>query len=828
MSESLEQIKSKIAQLSPKQRELLQQRLNQRKSNSTDPQQIKPENSSQFEINQPLNPRKITAIKPVSREKEIPLSFAQQRLWFLDQLEGKSETYNIPTALKIEGKLNLEALKETFKQISQRHEVLRTNFQQKSEKATQEIATETEIEIPIINLEKIGESEKSSEVTKQINQEANQPFNLSKDVLIRVKLIKLAAENQILIITIHHIISDGWSMGILINEIGKIYTAITQEQEQPLPPLSIQYADFTVWQKEYLTGEILEKQTNYWKEKLAGIPPLLEIPTDKPRPAKQTFKGSREKFQLDRNLTEKLKRLSQKYETTLFMTLLGGLAVFLYRYSQQTDVVIGSPIANRNRAEIENLIGFFVNTLVFRTNLENNPSFTEVLNQVKTNCLEAYEHQDIPFEKLVEELQPERNLSYAPIFQVMFVLQNTPKQEWELPNLKLSRVEIERESAKFDLTISMTETETEIRGVWEYSTDLFERETIQRMIGNFQTLLEGIVENPEEKVSLLPILTEVEKQKILVEWNHTKTDYPKDKCIHQLFEEQVEKTPDAIAVVFEEKQLTYKELNEKANQLGHYLQELGVKPETLVGICVERSVEMVIGLLGILKAGGAYVPLDPNYPIERLNYILNETQLSILVTQNKLSEQIPKIEGKVVFLDDTDIVDSSYKNNIQTQVSAENIAYIIYTSGSTGKPKGVIVEHKSVVNFLYFKNFKLFTEDERQVTFSTSSIGFDASVSQFFSPLLIGGKVIIINGVEELLTWLNQEKIVCLTTVPSLLEQLLNNFSLPNSLRVIALGGESITQNILQKLLQYNNIEKVINLYGPTETTICSSTGLIN
>ncbi|HEC84496.1 MAG TPA: non-ribosomal peptide synthetase, partial [Thioploca sp.] len=559
-------------------------------------------------------------IQPVPRNQELPLSFAQQRLWFLAQLADKSAPYNEFIGLNIKGSLTIAVLAQSMKAIIQRHEILRTTFPEKNGTPFQAIAPSHTVFIPLIDLQSLSaDKEQWHEVQRLGIKQNQQPFDLVNGPLLRTSLLRLGkvetergtlVPNHVLLLTVHHIIGDGWSMGNFIRELSTLYEAFSQEKPSPLPPLPIQYADFAAWQRQWLSGEVLEQQVNYWKQQLAEAPALLELPTDHPRPPVQLFQGTTCSLQLSTELSAQLKALSQQTGSTLFMTLLSAFASLLARYTGSEDIVIGSPIANRTQSQIESLIGFFVNTLVLRIELSGNPTFEELLKRVKQVALDAYAHQDIPFEQLVEELQPERNLSHTPLFQVMFVLQNAPIGDFELSGLTLAPVERESVIAKFDLTLSLEETAEGLKGTLEYNTELFERATIERLSAHFKTLLTSLVTNPVKRVFELPLLSEAERHQLLFEWNNTQTDYPKEKCLHQLFEAQVEKTPDAIAVVFEDQQLTYQALNARANQLAHYLQTLGVKPEVLVGICVERSLEMIIGLLGILKAGGAYVPLD--------------------------------------------------------------------------------------------------------------------------------------------------------------------------------------------------------------------------
>ncbi|MDJ0505621.1 MAG: amino acid adenylation domain-containing protein, partial [Nostocales cyanobacterium LE14-WE12] len=566
-------------------------------------------------------------ILPRGEQSELLLSYAQTRLWFLDQLEPNSAFYNIPVALRLQGHLNQSALTQSLEEIIQRHEALRTNFITVNGQPNQVIQTVTNWAVSVIDLQHLSPKEQEIAAKKLVKEQAFKTFDLGKEALVRATLILLNNNEYWLLLCLHHVISDGWSMGVLIEELTALYNAVNQGQPSPLKPLPIQYADFAIWQRQWLQGEVLENQLNYWKKQLADAPTFLPLPTDKPRPAVQTFTGAHQEFQLSLELTQKLTELSQQQGVTMFMTLLAAYGILLYRYTGQSDILIGTPIANRNRREIESLIGFFVNTLVMRTDCSENPSFQELLMRVREMSLGAYAHQDLPFEMLVEALQPERNLSHTPLFQVMFALENTPLSKIELMDLTIDSLPLEGETAKFDLTLSMQNTETGLMGVWVYNTDLFNSETIEKMNGHFLTLLEGIITNPSERVSQLPLLTKVEQQQLLIDWNNTEVDYPANKCIHQLFEEQVERTPNAVAVTYENESLTYRELNNRANQLAHYLRKLGVKPDTLAGICVERSLEMMVGLLGILKAGGAYVPLDPEYPQERLSFMLEDSQV---------------------------------------------------------------------------------------------------------------------------------------------------------------------------------------------------------
>ncbi|NEP72550.1 MAG: amino acid adenylation domain-containing protein [Okeania sp. SIO2G4] len=765
-------------------------------------------------------------IEPISRDIDIPLSFAQQRLWFLDRFEEETTAYHNYGVLELKGKLNISALETAIEEIVRRHEVLRTNFVMKNGNPIQVINAPSSFSFPIIDLQSLPEAEKLTAAQKIVKEEQARLFDLSNDSLLRVSLLKLEAESHILSLVMHHIVTDGWSTGILIRELSSLYQAFSEGKPSTLPELSIQYADFAYWQRQWLSQELREANLNYWKQQLAGAPPLLELPTDRPRPAIQTFRGSIESFRVNSTITQKLKTLSQQSGATLFMALLSAFVVLLSRYSNQDDIVVGSPIANRDRSEIEPLMGFFVNTLVLRTQLQGNSSFSDILEQVRQVTLESYARQDVPFEQLVEALQPERSLSYSPLFQVMFILQNAPMDKLELPDLTLTPLGAENVTAKFDLTLAMRETDTEIEGILEYNTDIFDAATIIRMGEHFQHLLEAIIANPEQPVTQLSLLTEAERHQLLVEWNDTAVEYPSDKCIHQLFEEQVEKNPDAVALVFEQEQLTYQQLNAKANQLAHYLQSLGVKTETLVGICIERSLEMVIGLLGILKAGGAYVPIDPSYPAERLSYMLEDAAVPVLLTSKSVMELLPEHSAQVVCLDGNwDTIANQSSENIASGVNPENLAYTIYTSGSTGKPKGAMNTHKGIYNRLLWMQdtYQLISSDR---VIQKTPFSFDVSVWEFFWPLLAGTTLVVAapgihKDSEALINLIVQQQITTIHFVPSMLSVFLQAEKIKDcsSLKRVICSGEALSYQLQQDFQEKLKCE-LHNLYGPTEAAI--------
>ena len=764
-----------------------------------------------------INPR---TILPIPRDGQLPLSFAQSRLWFLYQLEGATGTYNMTGALSLSGPLQVEALKQALRTIIQRHESLRTSFQTVDGVPVQVIDPQPVWELTMVNL-----AGKETEAEKLAYRESQTPFDLTKSPLLRVTLLKLQPEKHILLINMHHIISDGWSIGVFIRELSHLYGAFVAGKEATLPTLPIQYADFAVWQRQWLQGKVLGTQLEYWKQQLADAPPLLELPTDRPRPAIQTFQGKTERFWLDSKLTQELKALSQQSGCTLFMTLLAAFAVVLSRYSGQTDIVIGSAIANRNRREIEGLIGFFVNTLALRLDLSEKPSFATFLKQVQTVTQDAYEHQDLPFEMLVEELQLERKLDRNPLVQVGFILQNAANEAWKLPGLTIEEMSWELDSARLDLEVHLSEVNDGLTGLCCYNIDLFDGSMIARLLEHFQNLLRAIIVNPQESVSLLPLLSKQEQKQLLVDWNQTQADYPKDTCIHQLFEAQVERTPDAIAVVFEEQSLTYTELNHRANQLAYYLRTLGVGAEVLVGISLERSLEMIIGLLAILKAGGAYLPLAPDYPIERLQFMLEDSQVSFLITQRSLLAVLPPSQANVICLDEIEEQVSQYpQDNLQSELTSSNLANVIYTSGSTGKPKGVMVEHRGLVN-LASSQIQSFAVNHNSRVLQFASFSFDACISEILmtfgsgATLYLAQKDALLPG-QPLIERLVKNGITHVTLPPSALV-VLPKESLPN-LQTLIVAGEACPLNLVK---QWSVRRNFFNAYGPTETSVCASIG---
>ncbi len=773
---------------------------------------------------------------PISRDKDLPLSFAQQRLWFLDHLEPDSPLYNIGTAVRLTGPLDVMALKASLNEIVRRHEVLRTVFLTVDGKPAQLIRPELTLPLPVVDLRGRPAAEREAEALLRATEDVRHGFDLSRGPLIRASLLRLDEEEHIALLTMHHIVSDGWSAGVLIREVAALYDAFSKGRPSPLPELPIQYVDYAHWQRQWLRGEVLESQLAYWKQQLKGPPPRLELPADRPRPAVQTSRGALQWFELPWDLFEKLLALSQQENGTLFMTLLAAFQALLYRYTEQEDISIGTPIAGRNRPEIEGLIGFFVNTLVLRTDLTGSPSFRELLRRVREVAEGAYACQDLPFEMLVDELQPEREMSHTPLFQAMFVLQNAPMKVLELPGLIVSPLEVDSGTAKFDLTLSMAEIEGKLKGSLEYNTDLFDAITIKRMPGHFLTLLESIVADPDQRIADLPLLTPAEQRQLLVEWNDTAIGYPADQCVHHLVQAQAERVPDAIAAIFENEHLTYGELNRRANQLAHHLQKLGVGPETLVALLLERSLAMLIGVLGVLKAGGAYVPMDPAYPQERLAFMLDDAQALVLLAHEHLLGGFPT-EGIEVVCLDVDWADIALErdDNPVSGARPDNLAYVIYTSGSSGRPKGVMIRHRSVLHLATALHHIIYNfQADTQLRVSLNApLPFDASVQQLVM-LLYGHTLYIIPQAirqdgESLLAYLKGSQLDVLDCVPSQLKLLLAAGLLDESGRapgVVLPGGEAIDESTWQLLAEAPATE-FYNMYGPTECSVDSTIGRV-
>lgn len=785
-------------------------------------------NGKAVSVSQPLT------LQAIPRDREIPLSHGQERMWFIDQLEPGNSLYNRPIFLRLKGGLKATVLEQCLNEIIRRHEILRTSFPAVNGQPLQVVSPFHPLTLSVRDISGLPEGEREAEARRQATDEAVLAFDLHRGPLIRAGLLRLGEDEHILLLTMHHIVFDGWSEGVLFQELAVLYESFSTGQPAPHSDLPIQYADFAVWQRQWLQGEIFDSQLTYWKKQLAGAP-VLELPTDHPRPSVQTFRGSQQFFFIPEVLTERLKAISRAEGTTLFMTLLAAFQTLLHRYTGKDDILVGSPVAGRNRTDIEALIGFFVNTLILRADLSGDPSFRELLGRVRKLALEAYAHQDLPLEKLVEELQPERNLSHSPLFQVLFVLQNFPTTAPRLTGLTVTPVKVESETATFDLSLLLVEEANGLQGTIEYNNDLFDEATISRMIGHFQTLLESIVADAGVPISRLSLLTDSERDRLVVDWNSTSLDYPKDQCIHQLFEAQVERTPEAIAAVFEDGQLTYRELNARANRLSYDLSKLGVGPETLVGLCVERSLEMVVGILGVLKAGGAYVPLDPSYPEDRLAFLLEDSEIQILLTQERVKSCLPSHNAQVVYLDALDpsagAEASQAPSNPDNRTTTDNAAYVIYTSGSTGKPKGVVITHHNVTRLLGATH-SWFHFDENDIWTLFHSYAFDFSVWEIWGSLLYGGRLVVVpywvsRSPEMFYQLLSQKKVTVLNQTPSAFGQLIeveksSVHSHDLALRLVLFGGEALDFQILKPWFDRHGDQRpqLINMYGITETTV--------
>src|ERR1700754_2453489 len=756
-----------------------------------------------------------------------PASFAQQRLWFLHQLDPASTAYNMTAAVRVEGRLDFEALERTFDEIVRRHESLRTSFTMIDEELMQVVTPHQQLHIDRINLRAVPHEEREKEMRRQIRLASEHPFDFEKNESLRVRLLDLSDTESVMVVIMNHINSDGWSLGVLVREMATLYEAFTEGRPSPLPELKIQYLDFAQWQREWLTGSVREKQLDYWKRRLGGKLPVLELPADAPRKATRTSRGATEFLRLPVELSKELNQLGLERRATPFMIFLTAFQVLLHRYTGLEDILVGTPVAGRTRPETQDLIGFFVNTLVMRTDLSGNPRFIDLLARVGESTLEAQAHSDIPFEVFVEELQPERNMGQSQIFQVMFVMQNTPLPDINLKDLRVSLLEVEETTAKFDLLLSLREDASSFTGSFQYSTERFTRARIQQLARHFRQLLEGIVANPEARLSDLPLLNDEEKHQLLVEWNDTAATYPTDYCLHTFFEEQAGQTPGHVALVYEEQQLTYGELNKRANQLAHHLRRLGVGTETLVAICLERSIEMVVGVLGILKAGGVYVPLDPSDPPQRLSFTLSDSQAPLLLTQASLAAGFAGQRAQVLCLDvDWDVISSESEENPVVDVGPDNLAYVIYTSGSTGQPKGVQVTHGAVNSHMMWKRNEVpLTATDRVL--QKTSFTFDASISEFFLPFMCGAQLVLARpgGHKDstyLVETMAQQGITVVHLVPTMLRAVLaeRDITQCRSLRVVFCGGESLTPDVQERFFTVFAKTELYHMYGPTEAAI--------
>ncbi|MCT7957941.1 non-ribosomal peptide synthetase [Laspinema palackyanum] len=769
----------------------------------------------------------------------FPTSFAQQRLWFIDQFAPGHSFYNVTTALRLTGEVNLTALTATFTAIGNRHEALRTRFAAVEGEPVQVIAPEAEIPLNWVDLRWFPPEEQFAEVQRLAGVESERGFNLSTGPLMRVTLLQLGELEWILLLNLHHIISDDWSMGVLIREWGEIYGALVANRPINLPELPLQYADFAEWQREWFQGEVLEQQLGYWRQQLRGIVPL-NLPGDFPPSPRPSYQGGSLQIEFSPALTQGLKRLSQDAGVTLFMTLLAGFQLLLSRYSQQDEVTVGSPIANRNRSEIEGLIGFFVNSLVLRTSVAGNPTVREFLARVREVTLGAYAHQDLPFEKVVEALHPDRVLTVHPLFQVVFNLQNAPMQELELPGLTVSSMSLGVKTTRFDLEVHLWEAGDSfrrtygedwqhgegLRGLVVYNRSRFQGETVNQMLEQFKTVLENMVKNPEECINQVGLISEQEQGK-LREWNQTQTEYPQGG-IPQQFEAQVLAHPEAVAVTIAGESLSYGELNRRSNQVAHYLQKLGIESEEVVGICAEQSLEAIVGMVGILKAGGAYLPLDPSYPRDRLEWMGEDAAIRVVLTPERFEQQLSAVGEVRVCLDgDWQAISQESPENLTASISGSRLAYVIYTSGSTGTPKGVAVSHRAVNRLVLNTNYIQITPQDRIAQAAT--LAFDAATFEIWGALLNGAHLVgispaVILSPHDLVRELQEKQIDILFLTTALFQQVVR--AIPQgfqSLRCLLFGGETVDPRWVKKLLKQGMPQELLHVYGPTENTTFST-----
>jgi amino acid adenylation domain-containing protein len=800
----MDQLSSRIADLSPQKRALMQLRLRQKGATvTTDP-----------------------AIKARAERNSARASFAQQRLWFLEQLEPGQAAYNVPRAMRLVGPLHVEALRATLAELVRRHEPFRTHFLNVDGELRQIIRDDLNIPFTKIDLTRLSKTEREAEGLRLAKEEAARPFDLNHGPVLRTTLLRLGEQEHIFLLTMHHIVSDAWSAVILFREFEQFYDAFAKGSSASLAPLAIQYADFAEWQRDWLRDGALAEQLSYWKRQLAGVTTGCALTADYPLPTTPTFQGTSKWLTLSPDLSKQLMELSQREGSTLFMTLLAAFKILLYRFTSHEDIVVGSPIAGRNRAELEELIGFFINTLALRTSLAGNPTFRELLQRVKQTAIDAYTHQDLPFEMLVAELDPARDLRRNPLFQVMFQYKDSRAPLFQSTDLNVTWLETSSQTAKFDLTMAVLAEEDVLNCVIEYRTELFREDTIERFLGHYVTLLENIVANPNERIATLPLLTEAQRDEIVALGRGEVSDFPRDQTIQQLFEQQVERTPNDVALICDDERLSYGELNARANQLAHYLRSRGVGPEVRVAIRMQRSPEMIAGLLGILKAGGAYVPLDPANPEERAQFILQDSGAALLLTKEPLHESGLASRVPVICLDtDWEQISRAAESNPPNAATAVNAAHVIYTSGSTGRPKGVISAHRASVNrFAWMWRTYPFTADE--VCCQKTALSFVDSIWEIFGPLLQGVPLVILDDdavrdPSRFVAALSGAKVTRLVLVPSLLRVMLESHDelaerLPN-LRFCVCSGESLPMGLAVAFREKLPHTKLINLYGSSE-----------
>ncbi len=763
---------------------------------------------------------------PVSRQQQLPLSYAQQRLWFIDQLEPGSSAYNVPTAVRLRGLLDVAALRRCLNEIVRRHEVLRTSFPLRDSQPFQHISPSSDLDLPFIDLSDEPVEQAEATALWLADQETQRPFDLCRGPLIRALLLRLAEADHVLVVTMHHVVSDGWSVAILVREFMQLYASFSSGQPSSLEELTLQYADFAVWQRNYLKGEVLDEQMKYWKGQLEGVSPL-ELPTDRPRPPVSSHAGERVRFTWGQELTAHLKALARREGATLFMVLLAGFQLLLSRYSRQSDVAIGTDVANRNLTAIESLIGFFINQLVLRCRLDPRDGFERLLKQAREVTLGAYEHQDLPFEKLVDELSPRRDMSRAPLFQVKLVLHNTPREQLSLASLRLEGFGLEHKKIKLDLNLMFEERADQLMGALNYSTDLFDLRTAQAMVEHLRVLLAAAVADPKQPVGQLPLMSQEEREQVLYGWNDTRQEYGEAQCVQEMFEQQVRKTPGGVAVVYEGEMMSYEELNRRANQLGHYLRRLGVEAEVRVALSLPRGLSMIVGLLGVVKAGGTYVPLDLTCPPQRLANMLEDSGAAVVLTEEPIRKTLPAHWAQTICLDrDWPEIAAESADDLPLTTLPEDLLYVIYTSGSTGKPKGVAVEQRQMYHYVSSIVSRLGLRQGMKMAL-VSSIATDLGHTVLYPALCMGGELHLIP--TEMATdpvalgrYNQQRQIECLKITPTHLATLMQadpgKGLLPS--RLLVLGGEACQWDWVSKMTQVAPECRIENHYGPTECTV--------
>jgi amino acid adenylation domain-containing protein len=767
------------------------------------------------------------AAPPIPRRaarESAPLSYGQQSLWFFDHLSPQTSLYNIPEVVRLSGPLDVAALRRALDALVARHEILRTTFADVGGSPVQAVGENCEMEFTLIDVSGCAEAGREAEAERRLNEQARRPFDLKRGPVVRAALVRRGPQDHTLLVSLHHIVSDGWSSAIIFQELTALYEAFAAGGEPALAELPIQYADYAAWQRGRLQGADFERELEYWRRQLSGAPAVLELPSDRPRPAAQSFKGGQVIRRLPKRLAEDLQALGRREGATLFMTLLAAFYALLARHSGQEDLVVGSPIAGRTSVETEGLIGFFVNTLALRGDVSGDPSFLELLGRVREAALGAFAHQEMPIEVLVKELHPERSLSFNPLFQAMFVLQNTPSLPRRMGELDVTVGKATGVTAKCDLSLEMIEEADGLRATLEYSADLFDAATAERMLGHFETLLAGVAADPSRRVSELPLLTPAERHQLLTSWNETETEYPKDAALHQLFEVQAGRTPGAVAVAFGGEELTYRELNARANRLAHYLKKQGVGAESLVAVYAERSAELIVATLAVLKAGGAYLPLDLSYPKDRLAFMLEDAAAPVLLTEKHLVGNLPPHAARLVCLDaDRPAIERESDENPACVVTGANLAYVIYTSGSTGVPKGVAVEQRAVTRLVRDTNYIRLDASDRVAQVSNAS--FDAATFEIWGALLNGGRLVGIAKDTALSPSLFVEEIraqgvtaMFLTT--ALFNQIVRE--IPDAFRTVKhllFGGEACDPQAIRIALEGGAPRNLLHVYGPTEST---------